>query len=152
MPSSGLEPETSPLPRECSTTELQQLVDKRVKGIEPSYSAWKAAALPLSYTRGQKQWDEQGWQASRPLSISPTPRFYSVRQIYSGHRIRQRFWTANSMWASKWGLQDLNLCRRSQRIYSPPPLTTRAPTPTIWTYQLMVTLCENVLVFLFLSR
>ena len=24
---------------------------KRVKGIEPSYSAWKAAALPLSYTR-----------------------------------------------------------------------------------------------------
>lgn len=26
---------------------------ERVKGIEPSYSAWKAAALPLSYTRGQ---------------------------------------------------------------------------------------------------
>jgi hypothetical protein len=24
---------------------------ERVKGIEPSYSAWKAAALPLSYTR-----------------------------------------------------------------------------------------------------
>jgi hypothetical protein len=24
-----------------------------VKGIEPSYSAWKAAALPLSYTRAQ---------------------------------------------------------------------------------------------------
>ena len=47
----GLEPMTSSLPRKCSTTELQQLVDKRVKGIEPSYSAWKAAALPLSYTR-----------------------------------------------------------------------------------------------------
>ena len=27
------------------------LVLERVKGIEPSYSAWKAAALPLSYTR-----------------------------------------------------------------------------------------------------
>ena len=26
---------------------------ERVKGIEPSYSAWKAAALPLSYTRGR---------------------------------------------------------------------------------------------------
>ena len=26
---------------------------ERVKGIEPSYSAWKAAALPLSYTRAQ---------------------------------------------------------------------------------------------------
>ena len=51
----GLEPMTSSLPRKCSTTELQQLVDKRVKGIEPSYSAWKAAALPLSYTRGKNR-------------------------------------------------------------------------------------------------
>ena len=60
----GLEPVTSSLPRKCSTTELQQHfrihskqscqhinLGKRVKGIEPSYSAWKAAALPLSYTR-----------------------------------------------------------------------------------------------------
>jgi hypothetical protein len=31
---------------------LKLLLDlERVKGIEPSYSAWKAAALPLSYTR-----------------------------------------------------------------------------------------------------
>src|SRR4051794_29177490 len=29
---------------------LKSLLE-RVKGIEPSYSAWKAAALPLSYTR-----------------------------------------------------------------------------------------------------
>ena len=29
------------------------LVMERVKGIEPSYSAWKAAALPLSYTRAR---------------------------------------------------------------------------------------------------
>ena len=30
---------------------------ERVKGIEPSYSAWKAAALPLSYTRaGAAPW------------------------------------------------------------------------------------------------
>ena len=29
------------------------LVLERVKGIEPSYSAWKAAALPLSYTRAR---------------------------------------------------------------------------------------------------
>src|SRR3954447_9901017 len=27
---------------------------ERVKGIEPSYSAWKAAALPLSYTRERR--------------------------------------------------------------------------------------------------
>jgi hypothetical protein len=33
--------------------EIDRLIQKveRVKGIEPSYSAWKAAALPLSYTR-----------------------------------------------------------------------------------------------------
>jgi hypothetical protein len=29
----------------------QPLELERVEGIEPSYSAWKAAALPLSYTR-----------------------------------------------------------------------------------------------------
>jgi hypothetical protein len=33
---------------------------ERVKGIEPSYSAWKAAALPLSYTRAG---DELTWHA-----------------------------------------------------------------------------------------
>jgi hypothetical protein len=31
----------------CKSLKLLE----RVKGIEPSYSAWKAAALPLSYTR-----------------------------------------------------------------------------------------------------
>ena len=35
---------------------------ERVKGIEPSYSAWKAAALPLSYTRISAD------QLSRPAS------------------------------------------------------------------------------------
>jgi hypothetical protein len=31
---------------------IWQLLDlERVAGIEPAYSAWKAAALPLSYTR-----------------------------------------------------------------------------------------------------
>jgi hypothetical protein len=32
---------------------------ERVKGIEPSYSAWKAAALPLSYTRMSDQVSRQ---------------------------------------------------------------------------------------------
>ena len=31
--------------------KLLKALLERVKGIEPSYSAWKAAALPLSYTR-----------------------------------------------------------------------------------------------------
>lgn len=61
---------TSPLPRECSTTEphgqllrcylllqaeIKKLKLERVKGIEPSSSAWKAVALPLSYTREEIQ-------------------------------------------------------------------------------------------------
>jgi hypothetical protein len=38
-----------PAPRTRQTENRRKL--ERVKGIEPSYSAWKAAALPLSYTR-----------------------------------------------------------------------------------------------------
>ena len=58
---------------------------ERVAGIEPAYSAWKAAALPLSYTRGVRSVPTEWW-----------------REL------------------------DLNQRRRSQRIYSPSPLTTRA--------------------------
>ena len=36
--------------RKLARLDLLQMLE-RVKGIEPSYSAWKAAALPLSYTR-----------------------------------------------------------------------------------------------------
>ena len=36
------------LRRQCMP-EIEKL--ERVAGIEPAYSAWKAAALPLSYTR-----------------------------------------------------------------------------------------------------
>ncbi|EFO29157.1 conserved hypothetical protein [Roseibium sp. TrichSKD4] len=39
---------------------------ERVKGIEPSSSAWKAAALPLSYTRApdlkRKMVEEVGFE------------------------------------------------------------------------------------------
>ena len=65
----GFEPMTSSLPRTCSTPEPQQLAMfvvsspgdrpvlapppgvERVMGIEPTQPAWKAGALPLSYTR-----------------------------------------------------------------------------------------------------
>ena len=70
----GFEPMTSSLPRTCSTPEPQQLpcfvmpssvgegvglaaMMERVMGIEPTQPAWKAGALPLSYTRvGTMPW------------------------------------------------------------------------------------------------
>ena len=36
---------------ELENSDKRLKILERVKGIEPSYSAWKAAALPLSYTR-----------------------------------------------------------------------------------------------------
>ena len=49
----GIEPTTHGLEGRCSipwaTGTL--LIMERVKGIEPSQPAWKAGALPLSYTR-----------------------------------------------------------------------------------------------------
>jgi hypothetical protein len=43
---------------------------ERVKGIEPSYSAWKAAALPLSYTRARPI----NYHALRAASTAHAPR------------------------------------------------------------------------------
>ena len=36
------------------TARMGSRVVERVKGIEPSSSAWKAVALPLSYTREER--------------------------------------------------------------------------------------------------
>ena len=87
----GLEPMTSSLPRKCSTTELQQRIAQvstvfifkrtifnsaeRVKGIEPSPPAWKAGALPLSYTRCSKSVtaDRSYRQADRIPKSTHTP-------------------------------------------------------------------------------
>ena len=45
----------APFERHSYLIEKERYLSKlleRVAGIEPAYSAWKAAALPLSYTRG----------------------------------------------------------------------------------------------------
>ena len=49
----GVEPLTPALEGRCSIQLSYRHICKmeRVKGIEPSQSAWKAGALPLSYTR-----------------------------------------------------------------------------------------------------
>jgi hypothetical protein len=44
---------------------------ERVKGIEPSYSAWKAAALPLSYTRTRRDMQRIGLDGNCRASLDP---------------------------------------------------------------------------------
>ena len=51
------------LPSRSSRSERRL---ERVKGIEPSYSAWKAAALPLSYTRAGDQLSRRASGLNRP--------------------------------------------------------------------------------------
>src|SRR5262249_6668538 len=46
---------------------------ERVKGIEPSYSAWKAAALPLSYTRIGRDLTRRATGLNRPARAANCP-------------------------------------------------------------------------------
>jgi hypothetical protein len=96
---------------------------ERVKGIEPSSSAWKAVALPLSYTRlirlpsfGSIPWLACQGVAAR--SFIPPPVFVLRTSP------RQSSLLCSENW---WRGLDSNQRRRSQRIYSPSPLATRAP-------------------------
>ena len=108
----GIGPATSPLPRECSTTEPQGQVDtayaapkvslnkpaqqamERETGIEPASLAWKARVLPLNYSR---------------ISLSTSARRYAPDSQFGGGD-----WIRTSVGVS-------------QQIYSLPPLATRAP-------------------------
>jgi hypothetical protein len=60
---SGLEPPTSRLSG-VRSDQLSYRPMERVKGIEPSSSAWKAEVLPLNYTRKK--------QMGRLMGIEPT--------------------------------------------------------------------------------
>ena len=71
---------TSPLPRECSTTEphgqycTTTFKLERVAGIEPASSAWKAEVLPLNYTRIQPQRGRKACPTARKLNLQQTAR------------------------------------------------------------------------------
>jgi hypothetical protein len=85
-----------------------------VKGIEPSSSAWKAVALPLSYTRLFKP------GSFRP----PSPRLRPTPFAAPSDQPAPKAVDDSEGW---WRGLDSNQRRLSQRIYSPSPLATRAP-------------------------
>ncbi len=66
---SGLEPPTSRLSgvRSNQLSYRPILVMERVKGIEPSSSAWKAEVLPLNYTRIFKMVEGVGLEPTNPM-------------------------------------------------------------------------------------
>ena len=81
---------------------------ERVKGIEPSSGAWKASALPLSYTRpGSKK------------GIIPLRNFSLLREIHL------KIFAGGGGWIR-------TIVGVSQQIYSLPPLATRAPLRSEW--------------------
>ena len=104
---------------------------ERVKGIEPSQSAWKAGALPLSYTRmlntlnfywsGRRDSNPRPspWQGDAlPLSHFRDFGDLTTKLLYDFilHLEPYFFW---------WRELDSNQRRRCQQIYSLPPLATR---------------------------
>ena len=130
----GIGPATSPLPRECSTTEphgqftastccnqppqrhatsgLRSNTSnmERETGIEPASLAWKAKVLPLNYSR-QTTDDEQ-------LGLSRVPRTQTeLAQPVASTHIR-------NVGGGGWIRTNVGV---SQQIYSLPPLATRAP-------------------------
>ena len=66
---SGLEPPTSRLSGVRSNQlSYRPLLMERVKGIEPSSSAWKAEVLPLNYTRIIEMVGKTGFEPAAPWS------------------------------------------------------------------------------------
>jgi hypothetical protein len=66
---------------------------ERVKGIEPSYSAWKAAALPLSYTRAGVDLTRRAGGLNPPsaVQILPSKRLWLRRPTRFRPLNRDRF-------------------------------------------------------------
>ena len=86
---------------------------QRVKGIEPSSLAWKAIALPLSYTRMRVFAGFSRLLA--PGAVASVALCCSLRSCFSGE----------TGFSGNWGVQDSNLRRQCHQIYSLTPLTAR---------------------------
>ena len=107
-PKSGIEPETSSLPRKCSTAELFGRNHRAGSAKAPQEGRLNRGWSELTDSNRQ----QSPWKGDTlPIELSsPNLDFVPSTKL------------------EKWAEVDLNHRRRSQRIYSPPPLTTRAST------------------------
>ena len=151
---SNIRPVSGHPPSRRNTIKMRN--KERVKGIEPSQPAWKAGALPLSYTR-MKLTQRATEDDPHDLRLSrnqlkqqpPATRFPADRPNPPPNR-RQMEPGTHSEWTAtqdrtnsgrtgertchrragqEWGKQDSNLRRLSHQIYSLAPLATRVFPP-----------------------
>ena len=91
-------------------------IRERVKGIEPSQPAWKAGALPLSYTRRRRP------PARRSGSVASGRPGRTCRVQTTASRTSRRVQHRPTRGEGEWAKQDSNLRRLSHQIYSLTPL------------------------------
>ena len=131
VPLAGIGPATSPLPRECSTTEPQGRNSsmsrcrcvEREAGIEPASLAWKAKVLPLNYSRvGIRGRLACPSAPGAGRSSTPTHRYQPITATSSF--LRNPTFERTKTGGGGWIRTSVGV---SQQIYSLPPLATRAP-------------------------
>ena len=98
---------------ELGTLNLELSLLERAMGIEPTWPAWKAGTLPLSYARPTNA--ERGTRNAERRK--GTAAAFAVRSAFHIPRSALKWWSG----------EDSNLRRLSQQIYSLPPLATREP-------------------------
>jgi hypothetical protein len=91
---------------------------ERVAGIEPAYSAWKAAALPLSYTRGGCRYDPvtEWWRELDLNQRRLSQRIYSPSPLTTRASLQYSVWIVRPSSSDRFALPPLGL----RRVYDGP--------------------------------
>jgi hypothetical protein len=121
-----IELSTSPLPRECSTTELHEPGGViPLQGVSSRHQAFNFHPLEDDGGAGDETRTRDIQLGKLTLYQLSYSRRSLLREVSSRSRERDDTSRSGLLW---WAGMDLNHRRLSQRIYSPSPLTTRAPT------------------------
>ena len=132
VPLAGIGPATSPLPRECSTTEpqgqtpnLSLCQQERETGIERVSLAWKAKVLPLNYSR-----------TDRAARVDAAPMLGNHFQLLNSIRLKPVCW---------WRRLDSNQCRRKPTDLQSAPFSHSGTPPeaSLILCHLFVTPCKT---------